>query len=70
MMTLELDGDMEQFLEEYAKESGESRENVIKQALLTLKEDYEDYKQAVEIEKQGNRRYTLEEVERELGMAD
>ena len=72
--SVQLPQDAEKRLEDLARKTGRSKEDYIKEAVLEYLDDLEDIylaEQALERIRRGDERtYSLEEVERELGLGD
>ncbi|MEM8964766.1 MAG: CopG family transcriptional regulator [Acidobacteriota bacterium] len=67
-MTMNLDPEIEHRLERLGATSPESKAALVRHALLRALEDLEDLQLAESALAEPGRRYTLDEVERELGL--
>ncbi len=74
MLRVEMSSALEQRLHELAAEAGQSADEFALTAIKQFMEDREDYLEAVEavkeMEENGGKTYSLEEVSRELGLDD
>lgn len=70
MLTLPIDLETERRLEALGASSEASKMALLRKALLEALEDMEDLQMAEKVLANPGKRYTLEEVERELGLAD
>ncbi|MCX8049226.1 MAG: DUF6290 family protein [Methylohalobius sp.] len=74
MLAIRLPPDIEQRLTALAKATGRSKAFYVRQALLEYLDDLEDVylaeRELEQIRAGSSRTYTLDEVERELGLAD
>lgn len=72
-LNIEISDELNDFLVTIAKQRDIQEDDIVRKALLTyleeLKEDIEDYNDAIEILAQKNPSYSLEEVMAELGIA-
>jgi len=69
MLTMTIDADIEERLEALGARTAESKSALLRNVLLPALEDLEDVRMAEEFLANPGKRYTLEEVERELGLA-
>jgi RHH-type transcriptional regulator, rel operon repressor / antitoxin RelB len=70
MLAIRLSPDIEKRLDELSKKTGRTKTYYAREAIVEYIEDLEDYYLAtVRLENPG-KRWTLEEVEKELGLAD
>jgi predicted DNA-binding protein len=67
-MLLPLRPDQETHLLKLCEEMGRTPEDFVREAVLTFMEDYEDGRDAQEVLDRNEPTYTLEEVERHLGL--
>ena len=65
---LDLPERVQQLLSTYARETGQSENDVITEAILRHLEDVEDLRDAREVIQNPGERWTLLEVERDLGL--
>lgn len=70
MLTMTIDPEIEKRLEDLGAESDGKKAALVKQALLAALEDLEDVRMAERVLAEPGERFTLEEVEQELGLAD
>jgi len=70
MLTMTIEPEIEKRLEDLGAETDVKKTALLKQALLAALEDLEDVQMAERVLAEPGRRYTLEEVEQELGLAD
>lgn len=68
MSVIELDPEIEKRLETLAVQTGMSTDDHVREALLSYIEDLEDGAIAAERLRNPGKRWTLDEVERELGL--
>lgn len=68
MLSIRLDAETERRLEAMAARTGRSADDHVREAILSHLEDLEDLEMAEERLKNPGRRWTLDEVERELGL--
>ncbi len=69
MLAIRLSPDIEKRLDELAKKTGRSKTHYAREAIVEYIDDLEDYYLAVDRLKNPGRRWTMEEVEEELGLA-
>ena len=67
-MKIEIPPQLADELAQMARERGLSPDFVVNDALRQLIEDWEDYRDALEVLKNPGRTYSREEMERELGL--
>ena len=70
MMTITIEPELETRLEVLGATTEETKKALLRKALLSALEDLEDLHMAEEVLANPGKRYSLEEVERELGLAD
>ena len=73
-MQIQISDKLGEWLQETAARMGKSPDEYVSEALLQSLEDREDYEEAVEVSRRiasgEERTYSLEEVERRLGLDD
>ena len=69
MLTIRLENDLERKLEKLAEETGRSKAYFVREAIKNYLEDRSDYLLALKRLEQAGPRVSLEEIERELGLA-
>ena len=67
-MEIQFRADREAHLKKLCAEMGRSVDDIAGEAILTFMEDYEDAREAQEVIDRNEPTYTLEEVERHLGL--
>lgn len=74
MLAIQLPDDIDNRLEALIQPIGRSKAELVREAILDYLEDLEDYveceQRLLDIQEGRSRTYTLDEVERELGLAD
>ena len=74
MLAVRLPTEIEERLEKLAKTTGRTKTYYVRQAILEYLDDLEDLylaeQRLIDLRAGRNRTYTLEEVERDLGLAD
>jgi len=70
MLAIRLSQDIEKRLEKLSKRTGRTKTYYAREAIVEHIDDLEDYYLAVDRLKNPGRRWTMEEVEKELGLAD
>ena len=70
MLGVRLEPELEKRLERLAKKTGRTKSYYAKEAIRQYVEDREDYLLAVEVSKQNEKTFSLEEVRRKLGLDD
>jgi len=70
MLAIRLPPDIEKRLDELSKKTGRTKTYYAREALEEYIDDLEDYYLAVDRVNNPGRRWTMEEVEKELGLAD
>ena len=68
-LTILLDSEIDDELTELARSTGRDKQSLAHEALIEWLEDQEDIRDALAILAQGNQRISLEEVNRDLGLA-
>jgi RHH-type transcriptional regulator, rel operon repressor / antitoxin RelB len=69
MLAIRLSPDIEKRLEELSKRTGRTKTYYAREAIVEYLDDLEDYYLAMDRLKNPGRRWTMEEVEKELGPA-
>ena len=69
MLAIRLSPDIEKRLDELSKKTGRTKTYYAREALVKYIDDLEDYYLGQERLKNPGRRWTMEEVEKELGLA-
>ena len=69
MLTIRLEDKLERQLDKLAEETGRSKAYFIREAIKKYLEDRSDYLLALKRLEEGGPRVSLEDVERELGLA-
>ncbi len=69
MLAIRLSADIEKRLDELSKKTGRTKTYYAREAIVEYLDDLEDYYLATERLKKPGRRWTMEEVEKELGLA-
>ena len=69
MLTIRLENELERQLEKLADETGRSKAYFVREAIKNYLEDRSDYLLALKRLEQAGPRVSLEEIERELGLA-
>ena len=69
MLAVRLSPDIEKRLDELAKKTGRTKTYYAREAIIEYIDDLEDYYLAVDRLRSPGRRWTMEEVEKELGLA-
>jgi len=69
MLAIRLSEDIEKRLDELSKKTGRTKTYYAREAIIEHLDDLEDYYLAAERLKKPGRRWTMEEVEKELGLA-
>ena len=70
MLAIRLSPDIEERLDQLAKKTGRTKTFYAREAIVEYLDDLEDYYLAVERLKSPGRRWTMEEVEEELGLGN
>ncbi len=70
MPVIEIPAELESHYEYFAKQNGKSRDELVRQALVSYLEDLEDIAVATERLKNPGRRIPFEEVIQNLGLED
>ncbi|HEX3967369.1 MAG TPA: ribbon-helix-helix protein, CopG family [Edaphobacter sp.] len=70
MTTIQLPVEIESQIEALARRTGESRDDLVREAILTYLEDREDARIAAERLKNPGKRISLEEIGRKYGLVD
>ena len=70
MLAIRLPQEIEKRLEELAKKTGRTKTYYVREAILEYLDDLEDYYLAIDRLDKPGKRWTMEEVEEELGLAD
>lgn len=70
MLAVRLPRELEDQLEELAKTTKRSKSYYVREALEQYLEDYSDYLRAIAVLEKSKKIYTLEEVEKRLGLVD
>lgn len=68
MLTLRIDKNMEDRLNNLCKKTNRTKSFYVKKAINNFLEDQEDYLMAIEVIKEKNQTYTLEEAKKMLGL--
>jgi RHH-type rel operon transcriptional repressor/antitoxin RelB len=69
MLAVRLSPDIEKRLDELSKKTGRTKTYYAREAIIEYIDDLEDYYLAVDRLRSPGRRWTMEEVEKELGLA-
>ncbi len=70
MLSIQLDPDLEKRLDLLAEKTGRSKADYVQEAIHEYLEDIEDRHVAIERLNNPGKRWTMEEVEQELGLED
>lgn len=70
MLAVRIPKELEDQLEELAKTTKRSKSYYVREALEQYLEDYSDYLRAIAALEKSKKIYTLEEVEKRLGLVD
>lgn len=70
ILSVQLDAAVDRALAALARKGKSSKGALIQKAIVRYLEDEADYRDAVAAHKPGGRRYSLEQVKKELGLAD
>jgi RHH-type transcriptional regulator, rel operon repressor / antitoxin RelB len=70
MLAIRLSPDIEKRLDDLSKKTGRTKTYYAREAIMEYIEDLEDYYLATTRLENPGKRWTLEEVEKELGLAD
>ena len=70
MLAIRLSPDIEERLDQLSKKTGRTKTYYAREAIVEYLDDLEDYYLAVDRLKSPGRRWTLEEVEQELGLGN
>ena len=69
-MSVQIPADIEAHIESFAHRTGESKDHLVREAILTYLEDREDAMIAAERSKNAGVRLSLEEIGHKYGLAD
>ncbi len=69
-MTVQLEPEIESQFDEAAQHTGETKDNLVRQALLSYLEDLQDARIIEERLKTAGKRISLEEIGRKYGLVD
>jgi len=69
-MAVQIPAEIESHIESFARRTGESKEDLVREAILTYLEDREDAMIAAERLKNVGSRISLEEIGRKYGLVD
>ena len=67
-ITMRISEDLNNKLETLSHQEERSKSYFMRKALISFLEEVEDYEEALSILAQNNKRYTLEEIEKKLGL--
>lgn len=70
ILSVHLDAAVDRALAGLARKGKTSKDDLIQKAVIRFLEDEEDYRAAVAAHKAGGRRYSLDQVKKDLGLAD
>jgi RHH-type rel operon transcriptional repressor/antitoxin RelB len=70
MLAIRLSPDIEKRLEELSKRTGRTKTYYAREAIVEYLDDLEDYYLAMDRLNNPGKRWTMEEIEEELGLAD